>query len=168
MAKPLALAAIFLATLAIFGAYLSAFLPGGTPGWAPWVLAMGIAVVLPATMVIGAERNGQIGRLAIPFGFTFLVIAVGFGAVLALPPADPLDPTLWLGLPPRAAIVMYGIGLLPFFVVPVAYALTFDRRTLSEADLQRVREAAREFQARSAPAAPAPERIEVRRTEGVA
>jgi hypothetical protein len=47
-----------------------------------------------------------------------------------------------LGLPRRAAIVLYGIGLLPLFVLPVAYALTFDEMTLSEEDLERVRRAA--------------------------
>jgi hypothetical protein len=44
-----------------------------------------------------------------------------------------------LGLPLRAAIIMYGIGLFPAFIIPAAYALAFDRHTLSEADLARVR-----------------------------
>lgn len=145
MLKRAALAAIFLSTLSVAVAYAAAFLPGGAPPWAAWLLVMGIGTVLVSTMVLGAERNGRIGTLVLPFAFTFLVIVGGFGAVLALPPTNPLDPTLWLGLPPRAAIVMYGIGLLPFFVVPVAYALTFDKMTLSEEDLERVRGAGRAF-----------------------
>lgn len=142
MVKRAALSAIFLSTLAVAAAYAAAFLPGGAPEWANWLLAMGIAVALTATMVLGAERNGRIGKLAIPFALVFLVIAGGFGLALALPASEGPGAALWLGLPVGAAIIMYGIGLLPFFIVPVAYALTFDEMILSEADLERVRRAA--------------------------
>jgi hypothetical protein len=155
MTKRLALAGLFLSTLLIAAAYASAFLPGGAPAWASWAMALGTAAMMVAAMTLGAARNGGIGVLWLPFAFTFLVIAGGFGAVLVLPPADPADPVLWLGLPPRAAIVMYGIGLLPLFVVPVAYALTFEARTLSSDDLERVRRAARHFREGS-PAEEAP------------
>lgn len=140
--KRLALGGVFLSILAIAAAYASAFLPGGTPGWGPWLMAIGIAAIMVATMILGAARNGKIGKLAIPFAFVFVVLAGGFCVVLALPPADPSDPELWLGLPPRAAVILYGIGLLPLFAVPVAYALTFDEMTLSQDDLDRVRAAA--------------------------
>lgn len=140
-----ALAVIFLATAAIGVAYAAAWLPGGAPEWTAWLLVIGTAAVLTAAMALGAQKAGRVGRLGWVFAFVFLVIAGGFGAALLLPPADPADPALWLGLPPRAAIILYGIGVLPFFVVPVAYALTFDERTLSEADLERVRRAAREL-----------------------
>lgn len=157
MVKRAALSAIFLATLAVALAYAAAFLPGGAPGWANWLLAMGIAVVLPATMVLGAERNGRIGKLAVPFALVFLVIAGGFGLALALPASEGPGAALWLGLPARAAIVIYGIGLLPFLIVPVAYALTFDQMTLSEADLERVRRAA--LALREQPKAEVPELV---------
>ncbi|HEX9249550.1 MAG TPA: hypothetical protein VF856_08620, partial [Gemmatimonadaceae bacterium] len=55
--------------------------------------------------------------------------------------------TLWLGLPARAAIVIYGVGLLPIVVLPIAYALTFESQTLSAEDVERVRLLARENQA---------------------
>jgi len=51
--------------------------------------------------------------------------------------------TLWLGLPLRAAIVIYGIGLMPVVVLPVAYALTFETQTLTADDVERVRELGR-------------------------
>lgn len=159
MVKRLALSGLVLSTVLIGAAYAAAFLPGGAPAWAPWLMAVGTAGSMAAVMALGAERNGRIGRLWIPFAFTFVVIAGGFGAVLALPPADPSDPALWLGLPPRAAIVMYGIGLLPLFVVPVAYALTFDGRTLSAEDLERVRRSAREFRAAADSGSPSPDRV---------
>lgn len=160
MTKRLSLGAIFLSTLAIAVAYAAAFLPGGAPPWAEWTIAVSTGVVLVATMALGAEKNGRIGWLAFPFAFTLLVIAGGFSWVLALPPVDPSDPTLWLGLPPRAAVVIYGIGVLPFFVVPTAYARSFERQTLTPGDLERVRRAARDFRAQreagtsSAPASP--------------
>lgn len=145
MLKRAALAVLFLATLAIGAAYASAFLPGGAPPAAVWAVALACPATLVAVMVLGAERGGSIGRLAGPFALAFLLLAGGFAAVLLLPPADPAEPALWLGLPPRAAILLYGVGLLPFLVIPVAYAATFESRTLSDADLERVREAAREL-----------------------
>jgi hypothetical protein len=165
MTKRLALGAVFLSVSAIGAAYASAFLPGGAPDWAAWLMVLGIAVLMVATMVLGAAREGRLGKLKLPFLFVFLVLTLGFGAVLALPAADPADPTLWLGLPPRAAVVLYAIGLLPLLAVPVAYALTFDEMTLSVEDLERVRRAAREMREAAAPVAaaerPAGEAVEV-------
>lgn len=139
MTKPLATLAVFVSTLCIAAAYASAFLPGGAPGWAPWLLAFGMCVCMVAMMVMGAAREGRVGRLAIPFGLVLLVLTAGFGAALAHPGTDPTNPELWLGLPPRAAIILYVIGFVPLFVVPVAYALTFDEQTLRPGDLERIR-----------------------------
>jgi hypothetical protein len=72
---------------------------------------------------------------------------IGFGAALALPATEGPLSTLWLGLPARAAIVIYGVGLLPIVVLPVAYALTFETQTLSAEDVERVRALARENRA---------------------
>lgn len=141
MTKRLALATVFASVLLIGLAYASAFLPGGAPPAAGWAMALGTAAVMVASMALGAARDGGIGRLWIPFALVFLVLAGGFGSVLALPPADPADPRLWLGLPPRAAIVLYGVGLLPLLVIPLAYALAFERGTLREDDVERVRAA---------------------------
>lgn len=146
MIKRLALSAFLASVLLIAAAYGSAFLPGEPPGWAAWALAMGTCVALVSMMAVGASRGGRIGRrLGAAFGLVLAITAGGFAVLLALPAADPADPTLILGLPPRAAVLLYGIGLLPFFVVPLAYAWTFDDFTLSDADLARVREAARGF-----------------------
>ncbi len=143
MAKQIALITVFLSTLVIAAAYASGFLPGGAPGWAPWALAVAMAAMLVAMMALGAARHGRIGRLVVPFAFVFVVLAGGFGLVLALPGVDPANPNLWLGLPPRAAIVLFGIGLLPLFAVPIAYALTFEDQTLSSEDLARLRDQTR-------------------------
>ena len=142
MARRNALLALLLGTLAIAAAYASAFLPGDPPRWSAWAMGTGTAVVMVAAMALGAARSGRIGRLKLPFAFVFVVLAGGFAAALLLPPETP-GAALFLGLPLRAAVVLIGIGLLPLFVLPVAYALTFDEMTLSEADLERVRRQAR-------------------------
>ena len=146
--KSVALVALFVSITAIGGAYAAAFSTRGTPPWAPWLLAIGIPVALAAIMILGAARGRRgIGALKIPFVFVALVLIIGFGAALALPATEGPLSTLWMGLPARAAIVIYGIGLLPIVVLPIAYALTFETQTLSAEDVELVRALARENQA---------------------
>jgi hypothetical protein len=143
--RRVALVALFVGIAAIAIGYAAAFNRGGTPTWAPWLLALGIPVALVAIMILGATRGRRgIGALKIPFAFVALVLVIGFGAALALPATEGPLSTLWLGLPARAAIVIYGVGLLPTIVLPVAYALTFETQTLSAEDVERVRALARE------------------------
>jgi hypothetical protein len=150
------LVALFAAIAAIAAGYAAAFGAHGTPVWAPWLLALGIPAALGAIMILGATRGDQgVGPLKIPFAFVILMLVIGFGAALALPATEGPLSRLWLGLPARAAIVIYGVGLLPIFVLPIAYALTFETQTLSAEDVERVRELARANQvARDTPAAP--------------
>jgi hypothetical protein len=107
-------------------------------------------------MILGATRgNRGVGPLKLPFAFVILMLVIGFGAALSLPATEGPLSRLWLGLPARAAIVIYVVGLLPIFVLPIAYALTFDTQTLSAEDVERVRTLARENQAaKDAPIAP--------------
>lgn len=145
-----ALLALIAGIVAIAIGYAAAFLPGGPPAWAPWLLAVGIPIALGAIMILGAARGRMgIGPLKYPFVFVVAVLAIGFCAALALPATESPLSRLWLGLPARAAIVIYGIGLLPIIVLPVAYALTFETQTLNAEDVARVRELARENRARS-------------------
>ena len=93
----------------------------------------------------GARRHERIERnwrAQASFLFVFVVLASGFCLALGLPITEAKGATLLLGLPFRAAIVIYGIGLLPIVVLPVAYAITFDTQTLSESDIARVKELA--------------------------
>jgi len=144
MTRRFALAALFLSIIAIAGGYAAAFSKGGTPVWAPWLLAVGIPVALGAIMILGAVRGkAGIGPLKFPFAFVILILVIGFGAALAMPATESPLSKLWLGLPTRAAIVIYGIGLLPIIVLPVAYAMTFATLTLSAEDVERVRAMAR-------------------------
>jgi hypothetical protein len=146
-----ALIALCAAILAIAIGYAAAFRPGGAPAWAPWLLALGIPISLGAIMIMGAARGQKgIGPLKLPFLFVVAVLAIGFCAALALPATESPLSKLWLGLPARAAVVIYGIGLLPIVVLPVAYALTFETQTLSAADVERVRAMGREKRERAA------------------
>lgn len=128
------------ATGAIAAGYATAFLPGGPPAWGSWLLALGIPAALGGIMVLGATRESEgVGRLAFPLAFIVVTLASGFCLALALPANEGPQSALWLGLPLRAAVVIYGIGLLPVVVLPVAYALTFGAQTLSAEDVERVR-----------------------------
>jgi hypothetical protein len=145
--RRLSLAALCMGIIAIALGYASAFFPDGPPVWAPWMLALGIPATLGGVMALGATRGTQgLGRLKIPFVFVVVVLAAGFCAALALPSTESATATLWLGLPLRAALVIYGIGLLPIAVLPAAYALTFDSQTLRAEDVERVRALAREIE----------------------
>jgi hypothetical protein len=103
-------------------------------------------------MILGAARNNRgIGPLKLPFLFTVAILAAGFCAALALPANETATSHLWLGLPVRAAIIIYGVGLLPIVVLPIAYAVTFETQTLSAEDVERVRELGRANREQSAP-----------------
>jgi hypothetical protein len=108
-----------------------------------------MAGAITAVFVIGSCRNGGVGGLAFVFAFVFVVVAGGFALLLTMPLEVEDASALWLGLPKGAAILLYGLGLIPLFVVPIAYALTFDRRTLDPGDLQRVRRMREELLARA-------------------
>ena len=106
-------------------------------------MAIAASCAMIATTALGAARAGQrlggLRRLALPFAAVLLILLGAFAAALSLPAAG--EPLL-LGLPRRAAIVLYGVGVLPALILPIAYAVTFDELTLTEEDVARVREAA--------------------------
>jgi hypothetical protein len=151
----LARRAIVVATSGNLLAYATAFAPGGAPRWAAWLFAGCTVLLMTAIIVLGAARGrAGIGALRVPVALMACLLLGGFAAALALPPVT-ADSPLWLGLPPAAAAVIYGVGLLPILVLPVAYARTFDALTLTDADLARVRAAGARHRAAAATAATA-------------
>lgn len=141
--KRAALAVLALSMAAIGVAYAAAIVKGVPGTWTAWVMAIATSFAMVATMALGAARSGQrhggLRRLAIPFAAVLLIVLGAFAAALLLPAAG--EPLL-LGLPRRAAIVLYGVGVLPALILPIAYARTFDDLTLTDEDIERVREAA--------------------------
>jgi hypothetical protein len=143
MMKTLALRGIVGSTILLTLGYGSAFLPGGVPAWGPWVFLVGMTGIMIATMALGATRDGGIPGLGGLFVFLLVLLLGGFGAALVLPATEGPGSTLWLGLPVRAALVLYGVGLLPVVLIPIFYARTFHALALRPGDVERVREAAR-------------------------
>lgn len=136
----LRLLALSIALVAL--SYVGVFLPGDTPAWAPWLLALGSNGVIMSLMALGAMRRDSLPRsLVWTFIGLFALCAGAFLLALAMPANEGAGGPLLLGLPVRTAIVLYGIGVIPIAVLPLAYALTFESSTLSDADLERVREA---------------------------
>lgn len=133
-------ALLVLGLFAAAAAYGSAFQPGGAPGWAGPTLAVGAVLTMTGTALVATARQGA-GPLTVVLGGGGLLLALGMIALWSIPPTDAATPRLVLGLPARAAHLLYGIGLLPALVVPLVYAWSFDRATLSEEDVRRVRAA---------------------------
>src|SRR3954471_9600875 len=145
-----ALAALLAGILAIAAGYAGAFFRTGTPAWSPWLLALGIPMSVGAIMILGAARGSRgVGSLKLPFVFVIAMLTIGFCAALALPANESAASHLWLGLPLRAAVIIYGIGLLPIVVLPVAYAITFRTQTLTADDVARVRALGEKYRATS-------------------
>jgi hypothetical protein len=136
--KRVALAAVAGGTAAIAATYVAAFVGDASARWIPPVFVVGVATIMVGMMVLGAATARGIGKLAVPFAFTWILMVGGIAAAHVLPSAS--RPYI-LGLPPAAALIIYGIGLLPIIVLPFAYALTFDSITLRPEDIERVRAA---------------------------
>lgn len=102
-------------------------------------MVIGNSTLLVAMMALGARRSQtSLRSLRLPLAVTCLILIGCFGLALSLPP-ESAGETLWLGLPRRAALVLYGVGLLPAAILPLAYARTFEALTLRPADLERIR-----------------------------
>ncbi len=125
--KRLAVSTLALSTGAITLAYLLAFLPGSGGRLSAGLMIVGLATMAVSLMTL-----------------VFVVFVAGFGIPLLMPGAESQATDLWLGLPPRAAIIVYGVGFLPVFVLPFVYARTFEQRTLKPEDLERIKALASE------------------------
>lgn len=135
------MASLCAALVAVAVAYGSAFFSPGGASWSAPVFAIGTSVALGAMMALGAMTRGRLGVLWLPIVLSVVLVAGGLVMAWALPAPESGPETLVLGLPRRAAIVLYGVGLLPLLVLPLAYALTFDAATLRAEDITRVRAA---------------------------
>ena len=123
-------------------AYATMFVSATPPVWAPILLATGANGAIMTLMAIGAVRHDTMPRsLAWTFIGLFTLCAGAFVLALLMPAREAVGGVLLLGLPLRTAIVLYGVGVVPIAILPLAYALTFESSTLSEEDLARVRAA---------------------------
>ncbi len=140
-ARTWAFRVLVLGIVGIAGAYATAFFPPSIARFGPWIMAVLMPVTMFAMMVLGAVRTGRgLQSLAWPFALVLTLVVGGFVCALALP-VETVDTPLWFGLPRRAAVILFGVGLLPLFVLPLVYAFTFDALTLTDDDIARVRAA---------------------------
>jgi phosphotransferase system glucose/maltose/N-acetylglucosamine-specific IIC component len=110
--------------LAAMAAYGDALRAGAATTASGWLMAVALVLILPATLALGARRSRGTSRLAMAVAVLLgLVLAAGFGLALGLPDLGSDEP-LWLGLPRRAAVMVYGVGLIPLLFLPWAYART--------------------------------------------
>ena len=116
-----ALAAVVGSTTVLLAAPFGVLVEAVPDAGAAGAFAAATVVNVVGFMALGARGRRAHGALAL----LGLVLAAGFALVLALPPTDPEAPVFWLGLPPRAAVAVYGLGFLPILGVPLIYAWTF-------------------------------------------
>ena len=136
---PIPILLILLATIVVATGYAFAFGGPRLSGAGAWLLAGGNAVLVPAVMALGAPLRGRHGTLLrIALWGTFLVIFAAFGAALALPAGESAGVPLVFGFPHRAAIVLYGVGVLPLLFLPALFAWTFNARVFDAEHIQRV------------------------------
>jgi len=133
---------VIASTVLVGAAYASAF--GGAAGAhiGAWLMAAGASGLVSSTIALGALRHRNDRRLAPLLWGTFIVLFGSFATALLLPASEHPGAPMVLGFPIRAAIVLYGVGVIPLLVLPLAYAWTFDESRL---DPDRVRRRAAEL-----------------------
>ncbi len=139
MLKSRILGLVVLSLLTIAAGYAGSF---ASAPWAPWCLAIGTCGALMSLMALGAVRRGHIApALRWIFAGMFLFCAGCFCTALAMPANEGPGGPLLFGFPLRSTIVLLGVAIVPILILPLTWALTFDRSMLSEDDLRRMRDA---------------------------
>ena len=120
-------------------AFALAFANGGAPAAATWLMIAASALMMSSCVILGAAPPGHRSAWSV---VAALFVLITIGAVLGaaqLRGPDSAD-ALLLGLPTRLALIVYGIGVLPVVVLPLAYALDFPRSGLDPDSLSALRD----------------------------
>jgi hypothetical protein len=136
--RRLILAGVVASTGLIALAYASAFSPDGAR-WGLWCMIAGVTGNAVGIMALGVYREDRRQRVV---GIALLLVATSVVTALSLAlllPDRGVDEPLVLGLPQRAAAVIYLAGVAPLLILPLVYAWTFDQVTLSDDDLRALR-----------------------------
>jgi hypothetical protein len=133
-------------------AYASVFAGDAGARVGPWLMALGVSGLTASVMALGALRGRSSSRTLAPLLVAaFAVIFASLAAGLILAPALAPGARLLFGLPLPAAIVVYGVGIVPLLVLPIVYARTFDESRLNADGIRRrAAEIVRENEARTA------------------
>lgn len=134
---------LILAAAVLIGlGYALAFGGAGGARLGAWALVLGNALLAPAVMALGAPLRGPKGRVVrAALWATGAIILVAFAGALTLPADESATSRLFLGFPRRAAIVIYGAGVLPLVALPVLFAWSFDARDFDPENVDRIRAA---------------------------
>ena len=137
--KRVAVVVLFASMIALAGAYVATFAGADPNGVTAWTFAVAMPFAFVAIIALAVarpnRRAGGLGLLAGPLLALLLLLIAAFTLALLLPTNEPLI----AGVPRRAALVLYGVGLMPFLFLPLAYALTFRDMTLRDEDIDRIR-----------------------------
>lgn len=133
---------IFAAAVLMLTGYALAFAGERGAALGAWALVLGNAVLAPAAMALGAPLRGTRGSVVCgALWATGFVLFVAFAVALALPADEAAASRLFLGFPRRAAIVIYGAGVLPLLALPALFAWSFDARAFDAGNIERIRAA---------------------------
>ena len=116
------------------------FMIGGS--WADWTFSMLVMGYPVAMIVVAVARRGRLGPLALPLLLLLVFLEACAVAMLVLR-GNVLNGPWFGGLPGAAAVQLYGLFVAPLLLVALAYALTFDRFGVNEADLARLEDSRR-------------------------
>jgi hypothetical protein len=113
-------------TVGLALAFVLAIFGGGDRPVVSWLAVSGTSAAMAGALAAGAVKGERLSRWALVAVLVVLFVPlVGLGAALLLPASGAAEPLL-LGLPLRAAIVVYGVGFLPVLILPACFALDFD------------------------------------------
>jgi len=120
-----AVALLATASLLLVLGYSATFWPGGVPMWVSVMFAVATVAQLMAFCVLGAvTREGRLGAAA--WGVLTMGLLVGGALVYAIVAPDlGADEPLLLGLPRRAAVILYGVGVGPLAVLAMGFVKHF-------------------------------------------
>jgi hypothetical protein len=120
-------------------AYLTLFYSAELSHYSAWLMIAGLAISLPGLILLAAPRQqSDLGWFRLSALMLGLILLLGFGGALLLPADTATDPLI-LGLPKRAALVLLGIGVVPFLILPAIHAWRFDAVGLDPEGLANLR-----------------------------
>lgn len=96
----------------------------GASPLAPWLLAAGATLVLTGLGLLGAGERAP--RLAAAVLIACALTFTGFAAALLMKP-HVAGGVLLLGLPRATTLMLLLTGLVPLVMLPIAYAVLFQR-----------------------------------------
>jgi heme/copper-type cytochrome/quinol oxidase subunit 4 len=137
--RRVAVALLGASSVALLAGYAAAWWPSVEPRAVGVLFASAIVAQLVAFVLLGARRrDGRFGAAWIAV-LALVVVVGGILLVVSLSEGSAANEPFLLGLPRRAALVLYGVGVAPLLVLAGAFARGFAQWAPTDDDLARVR-----------------------------